>query len=269
MSHPFDLAICRRKILKAFDPENANYSHVTPHQYTGYIDGLFHVGLLHAAAFLADDQEILIPAARYLYTLAALGPDVRNYRPDPSPGWQHDELSGFWVKRKPQAMAGPLALAIGRRLGVHIPQKWTTVFPKPSTVLLVHPVIAGLYGAVVRYTPFRQALAQHLNTVFLAHMAEGLTPPDSLRWAAKGNPFYAFAYGEHLPLSSIRLPDLRPYEQEEKITHNSVVIMGQREPSPWVWKQWPYTECRGGARIDMEYTPTAHYVAYWLQKTLE
>ena len=213
----------RDQVISAFRPEDGyTYSHELPYKYTNYIDGKFQVAMLYGAARIAFDKELMTLSSGFLTNLELVGPDARNFAPSSlaPEGWMHSEtMQGFSYKQKPQSFAAPAALS------------WAGMGDTPPLAHLF-VAIAPLYGWGL------PLLKQHLNSVMLAHLVTGKTPPKSMHFLAEGNPIYSYIYGEKCSAT-------------------------YRNTGAWPAKDYP-----GRVKPEGNYTPLCSLVGKYLQESL-
>jgi len=177
--------ILRQQVIDAFDTENHYaFSHVMPHKYTNFIDGLAWLSILAGSANLVGDNKVMKYCDKWCCFLLEISKDARNFAPvQVDDNWKPSNVAGIWYKEKPQSFAGPCA------------NQWRhgdrSVFNVKTTAMAL-TFIAPVYGHLVRWI---KPLRQHLNSVMFAHMLLNRKPPSSLLFAAKNNMIYSYLYG--------------------------------------------------------------------------
>jgi hypothetical protein len=250
----------RNMILDSFDDRGC-YSHEVPFTYSNFIDGMAWIGLLCGACHVAGDDELIKKTERYLSILLRVGKDARNFAPKQvNPEWKKSEnIDGLFYLEKPQSYAGPFALQFAIQCGA----KLDNPFDKEKSAEFFADW-SNLYGYLLNIPWFgKKYMRQHLNTIMVACLVSRKKPGESLEWLYKSNPFYAYIAGVNM---DVEYPPDTVYSDEKIIEHKDIQEISKREPSPWVWKQWPTKECIGNGTILKKYTPVAYLTAYYLQK---
>lgn len=188
----------RAELLESF--KSPYYSHVVPFEYTNYIDGMFHVGMVLGAAYRIGDEDTLVECYKYCVDL-----DVRKARSlalHPLKDSWVSLGSNLWGHTKPQGFAGPAAIHWA------LP-KYEWKHSKPTRTAWTLCVLAPVYALLCRWGPMRQ----HLNSVMLAHLLLNRRPPQRLMWAAKDNPVYQFIMG--VTVQDVTYPNTGPWPAKD------------------------------------------------------
>ena len=225
----------RNQIIEAFEPLTGNYSHVLPHVYSNFIDGMAWVSLLAGSAKLINDTEVVKLCESYLSVLCSIK-DSRNYAPYVvADNWIYDHKSMYWIKSKPQAFAGSCLLHWAKEQGVNVD---TSNIEKPILLAKFLVYIAPVFGHLIRYIP---VLRQHINSVLMAHLLLDTVPPESMKFLTEDNMIYSYLYKEPC---HILYPNTGAFPA----------------------KDYPDTEKEISIKI---YTPLCNYVGICLQSLLD
>ena len=182
----------RSQVISCFDPnKHYAFSHVMPVKYEGFIDGMAWVGTLCGAACIAGDTQVKHICEQHINALVESGQDARNYAPvKVDDSWEISPFfPGYWIKRKPQAFAGPVGLYWALRHGADLKTDWV---PRPFRAASMMRLIGPVFGYAVRVI---KPLRRHINSFMFAHMLVDKTPPRSMKFLTKNNPFYSALYG--------------------------------------------------------------------------
>jgi hypothetical protein len=216
----------RLRVLSAFTPKG-EYSHVLPFRRSGYVDGMFHLGMLAGAARLAGDDLLEGDACRWLRVLSSHG-EARNWFAAPHEGYE--PAGEHWVKPGTQSFAGPAAVQWARAQGCNV--------EAPEDVRGMARLFCALawpFGWAIRAIP---GLRQHLNSVMLAHLLLDRRPPASMAFLAARNPLYSWQFG------------------------TECVVEEYANTGPWPAKDWPGPITVTGSE---QYTPVCSLVARYLR----
>ena len=239
------------KVISAFGPDGT-YRHVLNKPVSG-IDNVLLLSLLAGAAYIADDQDVLYLCRQWLYRAWSIDIDCRNWDTQPHSGWKSS--GKYYWDRKPQEMAGPLAVGWAYKVGALNNDPWKRC--KFNRDIKAY-ILSHFYGLFFRIKPMRQ----HINTWMLACLFCG-TFPRKADFFTIYNPFYSYINGNKCNVEEYPL-----YKTTETEKKNDPIPMLQRKRTQFPYKQYPTV-----AWIDQdkshEYTPTAILTARYLQSSLE
>lgn len=235
--------------------EKYAFSHVIPYDIQNYIDGLFHISMLAGASKIAGDDLLLSYAKCWILQLQLCGIDVRNYSPTDPGDWEYCDEQQLYVKRKAQSFAGPCALAWANKQGCNIHNGYPDI--TRTAKLLV--ASGWAYGYLVRWI---KALRQHMNSIFMAYILLGKTPPNSMEWLTYDNPFYKYIYGKKYVIA--KWPG-RKTSQGHVEEASSPQGFQAREPDIWPAKNWVYSYyVNDGEPVTWRYTPICQLICFYL-----
>ncbi|MBD3406165.1 MAG: hypothetical protein GF411_08595 [Candidatus Lokiarchaeota archaeon] len=256
-----DAQTARNDIISAFNDYYC-YSNELPFRYNDFIDGMAWVGLLCGACHIAGDNELIKRTEIYLRTLLSVGADARNFAPiQVKPDWKKSKIGGLYYREKPQSFAGPAGLLFAKQNGADVPNPFNI---KDKAEFFAR--YSNIYGYLLRIPWFgKKYMRQHLNSIMLGCLVNGKKPGGSLEWLCESNPFYAYIGGIK---QEVEYPPDTKYSDGEEIEHDEIQPIGIREPSSWIWKQWPTKEYRHSGIPVKKYTPTAYLVAHYLQESI-
>ena len=175
--------------------------------------------------------------------------------------WNGGAAGEYVYYGDPQDNAGPFALLYAKRRGRDVP--WDMDAYERKAKLLSSLPVAWLFGKLAGYPVF----TQHINTVFLAHLAAGRKPPQSMRWLWEGNPFYSATAGVKCDVAYPLIHRMTRGHTKRMTRH---VPLCNRKPSSWPFRGHPFdTYILSGVPIpDEEYTPIWQVIADALQGEL-
>ena len=182
----------RSQVISGFNPnKHYAFSHVMPVKYESFIDNMAWIGTLCGAACIAGDAQIKYICEQHLNTLVESGQDARNYAPvKVNDSWEINPFfPGYWVRRKEQYHAGPVGLYWAIRHGADLKTDWVH---RPFRLASAMRVMGPAFGYLIRVLPI---LRQHTNGFMFAYMLVDKTPPRSMKFLTKNNPFYSALYG--------------------------------------------------------------------------
>lgn len=253
----------RSIVLGSFDANGGSYRHVYPYRYTNFIDGMAWIGVLCGACYKAKDTELAAKCVTFLNNLINVGKDARNYAPaQVKPEWKAStSMPGFWYKEDPQASAGPLGLGFAVKCGAPISIPPYLDVKRKSAERLTS--LGFLYGFTCKWI---SSLRQHMNSMWMSYLEQGKRPSSTMLWMCEDNPFYSYVAGKKC---SAAYPDMHKTSEGTTKEGKKIVPLKSREPDPWVFKDWPYTEyVRTGQVAEESYVPVAQVAGDYLQGTL-
>jgi len=147
------------------------YSHVLPFQYTGFIDGQAWGGVGLGSTLIAGDQELADYFKNYLVSMIKMGKHTRNFAPEMvGDDWVPADVSGWFRKVKPQAFAGPCALAWANKQGADIDPKWV---PDVTSMAKLYCFIAPIFKFLLSlHWGDKYWFRQHVNPEMFARTGE-------------------------------------------------------------------------------------------------
>jgi len=217
------------------------YSHVLPFQYTGFIDGQAWGGVGLGSALIAGDQELADYFKNYLVSMIKMGKHTRNFAPEMvGDDWVPADVSGWFRKVKPQAFAGPCALAWANKQGADIDPKWV---PDVTSMAKLYCFIAPIFKFLLSlHWGDKYWFRQHVNSVMFAHLLLDKKPPKNLKFLAKDNMVYSYIFKEYIGTD-----------------HQYPTNAG-----PWPAKNWPGSKVEKASR----YTPLCQLCGQYMQESL-